>query len=174
MCCLESIFKLFAQIRCYLPKFYDILGKFISQKNLSVAAVNRCKVSKIFIPTKIVYSEPDIMVWENLRHLAFWEGVLLYWNGRRYMLSQIAIFSKTCRLLFMQLSGIHNPFKLLRRIFFAKKINSFQLLINIAKSCTSDVLQGSEYASSYLTININKLYIIKTTHMTTLRQAKCV
>ena len=27
-------FKVFAQIFCYLSKFHDILGKFISQKNI--------------------------------------------------------------------------------------------------------------------------------------------
>ena len=58
--------KIFAQI-CYLSKFRDILGMFISQKNLVVAA-KRCKVFKIFIPTKTIYSGPHI---SDLRRLAF-------------------------------------------------------------------------------------------------------
>ena len=72
----------------------------------------------------------------------------------------------------MQLKRIQNPFKRLRRSFFVKKINGFQLLTSLAKSFTSDFLQGSEYASFQLTININKPYMAKTNQMRTLRQAK--
>ena len=55
---------------------------------------------------------------------------------------------------------------------FLKKINGFQLLTSLPKGSTSDVLQGSEYISFHLTININKSYMAKTNHRRTLRQAK--
>ena len=78
---------------------------FISQKNLLVATANRHKVFKIFVPTKVIYSEPETRVWENLRVLAFRVVVWLHWNGKRYMLFQIKIKSKTCSssLFFIQL-----------------------------------------------------------------------
>ena len=55
---------------------------------------------------------------------------------------------------------------------FGKKINGFQLLTSLAKSFTSDVLQGSENASFQFTINIEKPCMTKTNHRTTLRQVK--
>ena len=55
--------------------------------------------------------------------------------------------------------------------FFKKNINGFQLLTSLAKSFTSEVLQGYEYAFFHLTININKPYIAKTNHRRTLKQA---
>ena len=58
----QVLFKVFAQICCYLSKFCYILGKFISQKNLLVVVANRCKVFKISIPTKIIYTGPDLKV----------------------------------------------------------------------------------------------------------------
>ena len=54
-------------------------------------AANRCKVFKIFIPTKITYSGPGIKVRENQIHLTFRIGVYLYWNDKWYMLFQAAI-----------------------------------------------------------------------------------
>ena len=53
-----------------------------------------------------------------------------------------------------------------------KKVKGFQLLTSLAKSFTSDVLQGSKYVSFQLTIDINKSYMTKTNHRTTLRQTK--
>ena len=51
----QVLFRLFVQICCYLSKFWDILGKFISQKRFGLVT-NRCNVFKIFIPTKIIYT----------------------------------------------------------------------------------------------------------------------
>ena len=45
-----------------------------------------------------------------------------------------------------------------------KKINGFQLLTSSAKGSTSDVVQGSEYTSFQLTINISKAYMAKINH----------
>ena len=56
----------------------------------------------------------------------------------------------------MQLRRIQSPFKPLRGSFLRRKINGFQLLTSLAKRSIPDVLQGSEYACSQLTININK------------------
>ena len=64
------------------------------------------------------------------------------------------------------------PFQTSKTKFFVKKINGFQLLTSLAKRFTSNFLQGSEYASFQLTININKPYMAKTNQMRTLRQAK--
>ena len=50
---------------------------------------------------------------------------------------------------------------------FANKINGFQLLTNLAKSFTWDVLQGSNYTSFQLTTNINKLFMTKLNHKAT-------
>ena len=61
----------------------------------------------------------------------------------------------------MQLRRIENPFKRLKTDFFVKKISGFQLLTSLAKSSTSDVSQGSEYACFKSTININKPYMAK-------------
>ena len=69
----------------------------------------------------------------------------------------------------MQLRRIQNPFKRLKTDFFVKKISSFQLLTSLAKSSTSDVSQGSEYASFQSTININKTCMAKASHRRTLR-----
>ena len=52
----EVFSKIFPQIYCYLSIFLNILGNFISQENLSVAAANRCKVFQVFIFPKIPYS----------------------------------------------------------------------------------------------------------------------
>ena len=71
---LASTFQGFVSICCYLSKFRDILGKFISQENRFVAT-NRCEDFKIFIPAKTIYSVLHIIVWENLRRLAFGVGL---------------------------------------------------------------------------------------------------
>ena len=69
----QVLFKVFAQICCYLSKFCYILS-FFPPKNLLVVVANPCKVFKIFIPTKIIYTEPDLRVCENLRRIAFQVG----------------------------------------------------------------------------------------------------
>ena len=51
------------QILRYFRKVY------VREKHLVVVA-NHCKVFKIFIPTKIIYSGSDIRVRENLRRIA--------------------------------------------------------------------------------------------------------
>ena len=104
----------------YLSRFFWQFRKVIFQKNLLVKAANRCNVFKIFILTKTIYSGPVTRVWENLRHLAFSVGVWLFWNGKRSMLFQIAVYSKTWpnNSLFMQLRRIQYPVKLLRLTAF--------------------------------------------------------
>ena len=45
-------FKVFAQICCYLSKFRDILGKFISQKNIWLWLLTVKRFSKYSFPQK--------------------------------------------------------------------------------------------------------------------------
>ena len=117
----QIFFKIFDQICCYISKFRDILGTFSSQENFLVVSANHCKVFKTLIPTNIIYSWPDIRVWENLRRLTSRRGVQLYCNGKRYLIFQIVIYSKICSLLFMQLRHIQNPFTQIRAQFFCGK-----------------------------------------------------
>ena len=46
-------FKVFAQICCYLSKFRDILGKFISQKNIWLWLLTVKRFSKYSFPQKL-------------------------------------------------------------------------------------------------------------------------
>ena len=125
----------------------------------------------IFIRTRIIYARQDIRVWENVRHLTFRVRVYLYWNGKRYMLFQIAIYRKTCSLLFMKVRDI-KILQISKIEFSDKNINCFQSLTILAKDSTSDGTQGSKYASFQWTISVKKSYMTKMNHRRTLRQAK--
>ena len=127
-------------------------------------AANRCKVFKIFIPTKILYSGPGIKVWENLIRLAYRTGVLLVLKWQ--MINVISSFNikQNLKFSFHAAEAYSESFSMSKAECFVKKIsavnlwNRFQQLISLAKSSSSDVLQGSHYTSFQLTINISKAY----------------
>ena len=71
---LASTFQGFRSNLLLSIKFSRFFRKvYFPEKHLVVFA-NHCKVFKIFIPIKIIYSGPDIRVWENLRRIAFRVG----------------------------------------------------------------------------------------------------
>ena len=58
--------------------------------------------------------------------ISSWSCISSWWNGKRYTLFQIAIYSKICSFLFMQLRRIQNAFKFLRRRFLWKRLTTFR------------------------------------------------
>ena len=74
------------------------------------------------------------------------------------MLFQSAIYSQNLQFSFHAAVAYSESFQTCKMELFVRKINGFQLLTGLAKSSTSDVLQGSKYTSFQLTININNIY----------------
>ena len=75
---LASTFQGFPSDLLLSIKILRYFKKIYFQEKPFVVAANPCKVFKIFIPTKIIYSGPGIKVRENLIRLAFRTGVYLY------------------------------------------------------------------------------------------------
>ena len=164
-------FKVFAQICCYLSKLRDILGKFISQKNLVMAA-NRLRFSKYLFPQNL-YIQDRTLGSGKPKKFSISRGSLVVLKWQKIHVISNCNIQQNLQFTFHAAEAYSEPFQMANTDFFVKKINALQLLTSLAKNSSSDVLQGSEYASFQLTININKPYMAKMNHRET-QLNKCI